>query len=512
MRYLSCWLLGAALGGAASAQVQFYPGHIPNPTATIDFDNPFVASGPIASNSAVFTGAGISSITPVGAWITGTDLMTIGSNVDGQGLVVAGGVLGIAGPGQPLDNADIGDGFDIVLTTAVDQFEFTFVDQIGMTYEVELFSGATSLGVGTFYYHNAFPAPPLFFRAGAPFDRVLITFPNGSGGVGLDFIQLGDGPPPPALPNNCVETTYVNDNQGDIGGMVYFDLTTTQQVMIEGLSLNTSQQGTPIGLEVYTTPGTYVGNESNAAAWTLVAVDDGTSVAMGTGFKTPVTFASPITLPAGTVGVALVGRNSATGATTRHAYVAGNGANQIATSNDGRLTISAGAASNGTFAGTVFSPRVFNGTICAAGDPTIGTRYCSPANVNSSGMPGSITVAGSSSVAMNDVELRGDDLPSFSFGFFLTSTTQGFVANPAGSQGNLCLAGAIGRFVGSGQIQNSGVAGTMALAINLNQHPTPTGLVAVQPGQTWNYQLWFRDSVGGTAVSNFTDGVSVMFQ
>ncbi len=36
------------------------------------------------------------------------------------------------------------------------------------------------------------------------------------------------------------------------------------------------------------------------------------------------------------------------------------------------------------------------------------------------------------------------------------STVGGFVASPNGSQGNLCLAGSIGRYVGAGQIQNSG--------------------------------------------------------
>jgi hypothetical protein len=84
--------------------------------------------------------------------------------------------------------------------------------------------------------------------------------------------------------------------------------------------------------------------------------------------------------------------------------------------------------------------------------------------------------------------------------------------NPGGSQGNLCLGGSIGRYVGPGQIQQSGSTGTVSLAIDLAQHPTPTGLVGVLPGETWNFQCWYRDAVGGMATSNFSDGYEVTFQ
>jgi hypothetical protein len=36
--------------------------------------------------------------------------------------------------------------------------------------------------------------------------------------------------------------------------------------------------------------------------------------------------------------------------------------------------------------------------------------------------------------------------------------------------------------------------------------------VQVLAGQTWNFQCWFRDAVGGVATSNFTDGLSILFQ
>ena len=75
-----------------------------------------------------------------------------------------------------------------------------------------------------------------------------------------------------------------------------------------------------------------------------------------------------------------------------------------------------------------------------------------------------------------------------------------------------CIAGAIARFVGSGQIQNSGASGNISLVTDLTQQPTPTGVVAVMSGEIWSYQCWFRDAVGGKANSNFSDGYEITFQ
>jgi len=141
----------------------------------------------------------------------------------------------------------------------------------------------------------------------------------------------------------------------------------------------------------------------------------------------------------------------------------------------------------------------------------IGTAYCNPANNNSTGAPATLRGAGSASVASNNLTLVADDLPSNSFGFFLTSATQGFTQNPGGSSGNLCLGGAIGRYVGPGQIKNSGAAGEFSLLLNLAQTPSPSGFVTVMPGQTRNFQAWYRDAVGGSATSNFTHGLRVTF-
>ena len=150
-----------------------------------------------------------------------------------------------------------------------------------------------------------------------------------------------------------------------------------------------------------------------------------------------------------------------------------------------------------------------NGTPGSGGG--VGTNYCTPGVPNSTGSPGHIRGTGSAVAANNDLTLVAEDLPNNAFGYFLTSRTQGLIPQPGGSLGVLCLGGSIGRYTGPGQIQNSGATGSFDLLLDLTQTPTPTGFVAVVAGETWNYQAWHRDSVGGAAVSNFTDALTVTF-
>lgn len=142
--------------------------------------------------------------------------------------------------------------------------------------------------------------------------------------------------------------------------------------------------------------------------------------------------------------------------------------------------------------------------------PFVGTSYCQGVP-NTSGFIASTSSFGSDIAGNNELFLGVSGLPENTFGFILTSQTQGFTANAGGSAGNLCLGGSIGRGVG-GQIYNSGTDGTFVLLVDLTSLPTPSGNVAVSPGETWNFQAWFRDTENGTATSNYSDGHSIMFR
>jgi hypothetical protein len=170
----------------------------------------------------------------------------------------------------------------------------------------------------------------------------------------------------------------------------------------------------------------------------------------------------------------------------------------------------------GTF--VVGEPELSAGGVTTSGavrvyepERPIGTNYCAPV-ANSTGSEGGIAALGSDVVADDLLTLVAHDLPDNAFGFFLASRMQGLANQPGGSQGVLCLGGAIGRYVGPGQIQNTGVEGFFSLELDLAQTPTPTGLVPVAPGETWHFQTWHRDSVSGQATSNFTDATTVVFQ
>ena len=63
----------------------------------------------------------------------------------------------------------------------------------------------------------------------------------------------------------------------------------------------------------------------------------------------------------------------------------------------------------------------------------------------------------------------------------------------------------------SSQIRRTGLSGTFGLVLELPMTPQPTGFISVVAGETWYYQTWFRDAVGGMTTSNFTDGLEVAF-
>lgn len=146
-----------------------------------------------------------------------------------------------------------------------------------------------------------------------------------------------------------------------------------------------------------------------------------------------------------------------------------------------------------------------SGAIEADSDLPLPSTYCS-AEANSTGAPASIGSLGSPSLATGSLELTSNGLPQNSLGFFLFSRDQGFVPGFGGSSGNLCLGGQLLRL--SNFVQNSGMPGQVALPVPYGG--LPAGLT-FQIGESWNFQYWFRDAVGGTPTSNTSDGLTVVF-
>ncbi|MEM8709778.1 MAG: hypothetical protein AAGG01_02405 [Planctomycetota bacterium] len=144
----------------------------------------------------------------------------------------------------------------------------------------------------------------------------------------------------------------------------------------------------------------------------------------------------------------------------------------------------------------------------------VGEQYCD-ANQHS-GNPGQVGpeaswlwIEGDQSAGVAHTA-RCVEMPPNVFGYLLCSRSTGDVNMPAGSQGRLCLGGSIGRY--TAQIGASGAAGAFNTTIRPSLIPQPTSLVVAQPGETWNFQVWHRDAIGGTATSNFSNACALHFR
>ncbi len=138
--------------------------------------------------------------------------------------------------------------------------------------------------------------------------------------------------------------------------------------------------------------------------------------------------------------------------------------------------------------------------------PVIGVTFCDQNQINSTGVDGQLSATGSVAAADNDVTLHAWDLPQNSFGFAIVSRTQGLVNSPSGP-GFLCINGQIGRYVNPAQIMNSGTSGSFDITLDMTRVPTPTGFVSTVAGDTWHFQVWYRD----LPHSHFTNGVEIAF-
>ena len=124
--------------------------------------------------------------------------------------------------------------------------------------------------------------------------------------------------------------------------------------------------------------------------------------------------------------------------------------------------------------------------------------YCTAAP-NSVGGGASISVAGSTSVAANDLVLSAGPVPNQPAIFFYGPNQ---IEVPFGN-GFRCVSGSVKRLpvvFGSGNTLTHPVDNTQ----------TPSAGVIV-PGSTWNFQAWYRDPFAGGQSYNLSDAVQIEF-
>ena len=140
-------------------------------------------------------------------------------------------------------------------------------------------------------------------------------------------------------------------------------------------------------------------------------------------------------------------------------------------------------------------------------ETALGSEEC-PGVPNTTGDAGQLLAIGLPEAAANRVLLSIRKLPSQTFYLPIVSRDAGLIVNPGGSDGNLCLSGAIGRILDSTGVTT--LLGEGTAPINLSQIPGPGGFSNVIAGDTWRFQVWYRDS-GSSSSSNLTNSIAITF-
>ncbi len=139
--------------------------------------------------------------------------------------------------------------------------------------------------------------------------------------------------------------------------------------------------------------------------------------------------------------------------------------------------------------------------------PSVPETYCTAAP-NSAGPGCQIGWSGSTSIGANDFTLHGwSGIPS-QFGLFYYGSEQ--IQIPFG-EGFGCVGGGSLGFFRLNPPQLFDSFGDVERLLDFTQPPASGGPGQIEPGSTWNFQLWYRDPVGGGSGFNLSDALSAPF-
>jgi hypothetical protein len=278
-------------------------------------------------------------------------------------------------------------------------------------------------------------------------------------------------------------TTLFAGNGGPVPpGGALFELRVTKPggVEIQAMDLNIFGYNVHYGVRVYVTPDTYVGKETNASAWTLVAQASGVSES----HNIPAHVDLPdFHLAPGSYGMAVYLDFQRLWITT------GTGTNQNFANAD--ISLRNGATMSQFFGGFKISPRTWNGTLYYDGGPPPVTTYCTgwpaspgPAEIEFTGTPSASSANGFTLFSYYNISNTPD--PGV-----LMYGLQGPAAIPFATGGTLCVQGPIERtpvvLVGSPSHDGFQIDMNAYAAGVLGGHPLPALRV---PGTVVNCQWW----------------------
>ena len=152
------------------------------------------------------------------------------------------------------------------------------------------------------------------------------------------------------------------------------------------------------------------------------------------------------------------------------------------------------------------------------------TPYCNPMDPHSGGVSAGLMGSFSGGVGAG-LHLEASQGPAEQFGYVLVGSAPDFMGLPFGT-GRLCLAtgggasilrynyGAmtqsLGRFDATGQFQNLSGSSTTNTGFDVPSS-LPNNAGTIQGGDTWYFQVWFRDNASGPGSTGFTNALAVSF-
>ncbi|MHC5071750.1 MAG: hypothetical protein ACYTGO_14845, partial [Planctomycetota bacterium] len=151
-----------------------------------------------------------------------------------------------------------------------------------------------------------------------------------------------------ATAQGCLTTTFASNNGGSTGWCNYFDVNVknVKGLKITSMDINSSATAnSTAAIDVYVTPNTYVGKDSNPALWTKVASGSGT--AKGRNTPTPINI-SDFFLAPGKHGMCIHYTSGGMG------YTNGTATNNKYSNAD--LVLTLGIARGAPWGGTLFNP------------------------------------------------------------------------------------------------------------------------------------------------------------
>jgi hypothetical protein len=165
-----------------------------------------------------------------------------------------------------------------------------------------------------------------------------------------------------AATSQSITTLFVSNNGGSPGWGAFFDATVINPagLRVTSFDVNVGEAANvPFTIDVYVTPTSYVGKDTTPSAWTKVAT--GAGVTAGRNLPSPVD-TSDFVLPTGPHGIAIYYNGASP------VYTNGTGSNQMFANAD--VSLQLGIVRTALWAGTLFNPRVWNGTIYYANKGT----------------------------------------------------------------------------------------------------------------------------------------------